>query len=222
MLLRSLLLPLAALMFMATPALAFMDLPVSIFPEAVPTRSMAFDIIRHGETIGSHSLTFRQNHGVTEVQIDVSVKVTLLSFTAYRFEQHGVEVWDGGRLKTMAIDSDDNGDRHTVKVEWVQGRLRTTVNGGTAEYPEMPSASLWRVVPPGTTLVLDPNDGKPTSISTTDAGWETITVRGKPARAHHWVWGGDLKRDLWYDANDTLVQSRIIGDDGSEVFYVLR
>ena len=118
------------------------------------------------------------------------------------------------------MDSDENGDRHKVAAELVRDRLRTTINGKTDDLPEMLPASLWRALPPAATTVLDPSDGKPTAISTTDAGWETITVRGKPIRAHHWIWGGELKRDLWYDTTDTLVRVLILGDDGSEVIYV--
>ncbi len=210
-------LTLFALALMATPAMA-----APAFLDGSPTQSLAFDIIRRGETIGSQSLVFRQHQGVTEVHIDVSVKVTALSFTTYRFEQHGTEIWDGDRFKTLNMESDDNGERHNVVAELVQGKLRTTVDGKSADYPEMPPASLWRAVPPTTAVVLDPVDGTPTPISTTDAGWETITVRGKPIRAHHWIWGGEMKRDLWYDANDALVQIHIMGDDGSQVVYVLR
>ncbi|TAN59722.1 MAG: hypothetical protein EPN20_14655 [Magnetospirillum sp.] len=214
--------PLRRLLPLVT-ALAISALPTMAAPPLPDgSRSLAFDIIRHGETIGSHSLVFNQRQGMTEVRIDVSVKVTVLSFTAYRFEQHGTEVWVGNRLKTLAIDSDDNGSRHRVVADLVHGKLRTVVDGNTADYPEMPPATLWRAVPAATTVVLDPTDGRPTFISTTDAGWETISVRGQPTRARHWTWDGELKRDLWYDGNDTLVQVRVMGDDGSEVIYVLR
>ncbi|MDO8608269.1 MAG: DUF6134 family protein [Phaeospirillum sp.] len=186
------------------------------------THSVTFDIIRHGETIGGHSLVFARRGGLTEVRIDISVKVTVFNLTAYRFEQHGTEIWDGNRLKTLNIFSDDDGNKTTVTAELAQGKLRTTVNGKTSIHPEMPLATLWRMVPPTTRVVLDPTDGNPTSISATDAGWETITIRGKPIRARHWVWDGELKRDLWYDAADALVQVRVIGDDGSEINYVLK
>jgi hypothetical protein len=211
------LLPFAfALTLLASPVLAAQTLADGA------THSVAFDIIRHGETIGDHFLVFTRRGGLTEVRIDISVKVTVFSLTAYRFEQHGTETWDGNQLKMLSIDSDDNGDKTTVTVEPTHGKLRTTVNGKTTLLPEMPLATLWRAVPPATRLVLDPTDGSPTNISTSDAGWETITIRGKPVRARHWVWGGELQRDLWYDTTDTLVQVRVKGDDGSEVTYVLR
>lgn len=208
-----------------TTVLALLADPAKATPaflDGSSPHSLAFDIIRHGETIGSHSLAFTQHRGLTEVHIDISVKVTVFTLTAYHFEQHGVEVWDGDRLKTLSIDSDDNGEKHAVAAELVRGKLRTTADGQTADYPAIPPASLWRAVPASTTSVLDPTDGKPSTISTTDAGWETVMVRGKPTRAHHWIWGGELKRDLWYDTSDLLVQVRVIGDDGSEIFYVLR
>lgn len=187
------------------------------------TEPRVFDIIRHGQTIGQLSQSlFPRPGGLTEVQIRISVKVTVFTFTAYRFEQTETEIWEGDRLKSLMADSDDNGDRYKVASELVQGKLRTTVNGQTTDYPEMPPASLWRPIPKTATLVLDPTDGKPTALATTDAGWETITVRGKPLRARHVIWSGEMNRDLWYDASGALVQSHLKGDDGSDVVYVLR
>ena len=187
------------------------------------TETRNFDIIRQGQTIGrlTQSLSTRPG-GLTEIRIQVSVKVTVFAFTAYRFEQTETEIWEGDRLKSLVAESDDNGERHKVASELVQGKLRTTVDGQTSDYPEMPPASLWRPTLSSTTQVLDPTDGKPTAISSTEAGWETITVRGAPLRARHIRWDGELKRDLWYDASDALVQSHLKGDDGSDVVYVLR
>ena len=182
-----------------------------------------FDIIRQGQTIGqlTQSLSTRPD-GLTEVHIRISVKVTVFAFTAYQFEQTETEVWEGERLKSLISESDDNGERYKVASELIQGKLRTTVNGQTSDYPEMPPASLWRPIPTVATLVLDPTDGKPTAISATETGWETITVKGKPLRTRHVIWGGELKRELWYDASGALVQSHLVGDDGSDVVYVLR
>ena len=208
---------LIALAALASPAMA-----VPAFLDAGPTQSLAFDIIRHGETIGSQRLVFTRHQDVTEVHIDISVKVTALSLVAYRFEQHGTEVWAGDRLETLSMESDDNGERHKVEARRIHATLRTTVDGKTTDYPEMPPASLWHALPLAAALVLDPVDGTPTPISTTDAGWETLGVRGKPTHVHHWVWSGGLNRDLWYDDKDTLVQIRVLGDDGSEITYVLR
>ena len=193
-------------------------------PEARADKvSQVFDIIRQGQTIGqlSQSLSARPD-GLTEIHIRISVTVTVFAFTAYRFEQTAQEVWEGDRLKSLVAESDDNGQRYKVASELIQGKLRTTVNGQTTDYPEMPPASLWRPIPASATQVLDPTDGKPSPISTTDTGWEAITVRGKPLRARHVIWNGELKRDLWYDASGALVQSHLKGDDGSDVLYVLR
>ncbi|WP_173983882.1 DUF6134 family protein [Magnetospirillum sp. SS-4] len=214
---RRLLLVASVLLPAAMPALA---LPP--FLDGAASRRLDFDIIRHGETIGSHSMAFSTRQGVTEVEFKVRVRVKILSITAYRYDQHGVEVWDGDRLTSLSADTDDDGDVYKVRAERHGDRLRVTSNDTVAEYSEMPVLNLWRVVPPQASQVLDPTDGKPTPIAAADNGWETITVRGNPVRAQRWTWDGDLKRQLWYDDSGRLLQVHVKGSDGSDIYYVLK
>ncbi len=204
----------AAVTLLAFPAKASMAVPEQ--------QTQLFDIVRHGDIIGTHSLVFRHLPGRVEVTIDISVRVTVFTFTAYRFEQHGSEIWENGRFKSMTMNTDDNGDVFKVRTEATGGHLKTTVNGKTADYDPMPPATLWRPIPVQPTWVLDPTDGKPTKISVTDLGMETITVRGKPAQARRLRWDGDLKRNLWHDSTGMLVQVHVLGDDGSDIYYVLK
>ncbi len=192
------------------------------FLDAAVAQTLSYAIVRNGETIGTHSFAFRHRPGTTEVTVDASIRVRVLSVTAYYFEQHGIEVWEGDRLKALTFSTDDDGQKHKVASEAKAGKLLVTVDGQTMEADEMPPASLWRLPPPHATQLLDPFDGKPARVTAIDAGEDVVPVRGKATRARHWVWDGEMKRDLWYDAADTLVQVRIKGDDGSDIYYVLK
>lgn len=192
------------------------------FPDGAGPQSLVFEIRRHGDVIGSHALSFRQLHGRTEVTIDISVKVTVFTLVAYRFEQHGTEIWDGGKLKSLTIDTDDNGEIFKVVTTASGGKLRAVVNGEATEYESMPLATLWRPAPLNSTRLLDPTDGKPSKITISDLGEEAIAVRGKSTQARHWRWDGDLKRNLWFDSTGMLVQVHVKGDDGSDIYYILK
>lgn len=192
------------------------------FPEDAPSHHLAFDIRRHDDIIGTHTMAFHNRQGRIEIDTHISVKVTVFTLVAYRFEQHGGEVWEGGRLKSLAMTTDDNGDRFKVAAESSGTRLKVTVNGESALHDAMPLATLWKPTPLQTTQVLDPVDGKPTRISVSDLGQETITVRGKPTATRHLRWDGELKRNLWYDSTGMLVQVHVKGDDGSDIYYILK
>lgn len=209
----------ALLMLLALPASA-----APAFLAAKPEQTLSFAIVRNGEVIGSHSYTFRTRaDGGTIVTIHASIRVSILMVTAFSFEQHGTELWEGDHLRAMDFFTDDDGLRHKVEAEVSRGRMTVAVDGKPpVSHPEMLPATLWHIPNMQTAMVLDPADGDATPVKTTMIGEEVITVRGRPLKAQHWVWDGGLKRDLWYDGNQALVQVRIKGDDDSDVFYVLK
>ncbi len=210
---------LTALLFLLLAAPAWALPP---FLDGNASRRLEFDIVRHGETIGIHSLAFSNRAGTVEVEFRVNVLVTLLSIPVYRYEQHGTEVWEGDTLKSLVAKSNDNGTVHSVRAERHGARIRVVTNRETLDIAEMPTMTLWRAIPPHVTQAIDPTDGKPSPVFATDKGWETITVRGAPIRAHRWAWDGEMKRQLWYDESGALVQMHVTGSDGSDIYYVLR
>ncbi|MBI3445687.1 MAG: hypothetical protein HY055_10070 [Magnetospirillum sp.] len=213
---------LTAALVMLLPALPAAAMPA--FLSARADQTLTYSVVRNGETIGSHSYTFRTRpDGGTVVTIHATIRVSILMVTAYSFEQHGTELWENDHLKAMDFFTDDDGLRHKVEAEVSRSRMTVSVDGKPPVYhPEMLPATLWHIPSPQTNIVLDPADGDATPIKTSYAGEDTITVRGRPLKAQHWVWDGGLKRDLWYDGNQALVQVRIKGDDDSDVFYVLK
>jgi len=212
----------ALLLLLSAPFPAGQAAASPAFLDGATSKSLDYAIIRNGEVIGRHSLAFHTDHGTTEVKIDISVKVTALSVPVYVFEQHGVETWEGDRFKMLSLSTNDDGETYHVTAEAAHGRLRLRVNGQASEQPDMPLATLWRAVPQHSGLLLDPVDGKPFRVDVLDLGEESIPVKGKLTSVRHWAWDGELKRDLWFDAFDTLVQVLIKGDDGSNVYYVLK
>lgn len=219
--------PMRPLRLLACLLALFGGLPAAVaaappFAEGAGAQALTFSVVRNGEVIGTHALAFNRHGGTVEVAIDISIKVKALMVTAYHFEQHGTEIWEGERFKSLSVTTDDDGERHQVAAEPTATGLKVSADGQVAEISPMAIATLWRVQPPQSEWLLDPSDGKPSKVMVADTGEETITVRGKPTAARHWVWDGELKRDLWYDGSGVLVQARFKGDDGSDIFYVLR
>ena len=72
-------------------------LPTSAASDAAPP-DLEFKIVRAGDVVGYHRITFRQDGGDLVVRSDIKIAVEVLSFTAYRYEQTRSEVWRGRQL----------------------------------------------------------------------------------------------------------------------------
>lgn len=211
------------LLFSAKVALATPAFLASQPGQVLAEQILAFDVTRNGGTIGYHTYAFRPRKGGFEVRVEADIRVSILLIPFFVYEQQGVEVWENGRLKSLDYVTNDDGTRHTVKAELAGGKLRVSVDGKPATtHPEMIPGSLWHPPSPSHTMMLDPGDGTPVPLKVQMLGEETIMVRGKPTPATRWLWDDGLRRELWYDATQTLVQVWIRGDDGSDIYYVLK
>ena len=186
-------------------------------------QTLSFAVTRNGGPIGYHTYAFRPRKGGFEVHVEADIRVSVLLIPFFVYEQQGVEIWENGRLKSLDYVTNDDGERHAVKAEVTGGKMRVSVDGKPpTSHPEMLPGSLWHPPSPHLTMMLDPGDGNPTPLKVQVLGEDTIMVRGKPTRATRWLWDDGLRRELWYDADQTLVQVWIRGDDGSDIYYVLK
>jgi hypothetical protein len=70
-------------------------------------------------------------------------------------------------------------------------------------------------------ILLNTLDGKLMAVHAVKLGEETVTGPHGAAPAAHWRIDGDLKRDIWYDAQGVMVKLSLLGEDGSLVTYTL-
>ena len=183
-----------------------------------------FSVIRNGEKIGTHVLSFRQANNRIDVDIQTRIAVKIAFITVYRFEHDGHEKWKDGKLVRMETKTNDDGTDHTLQVS-ADGahKLHVVSDGRESEIaPDMVPASLWNPAFIRTHELMDSLVGTPLNIKIADKGEETVDVRGKPVQAHHYSMTGDLARELWYDDKGILVRMALTGKDGTNVDYVLR
>ena len=83
----------AALLGMGSPAFA----PDAPYPPVV-----TFAVLRNGENIGRHVITFQQKGDSRIVTIDVDITVRALGVVAYRYVHHCNEVWVGRPVAVVA------------------------------------------------------------------------------------------------------------------------
>ncbi|WP_104017996.1 DUF6134 family protein [Roseovarius nitratireducens] len=167
---------------------------------------LEFDVVRKGKDIGDHGYRFNGSDDALTVKVttDITVKVPIISVTAYRFQHQSVENWSGGTLTSVRSATNDDGTPHQL------------TTGGKGVLP----ASLWNDDILRAGKLLNTIDGSIMSVRVSDMGTEQVTTRRGPVATHHYRLSGDLNRDLWYDAQGNLAHVSFTAEDGTTVTYV--
>ncbi len=167
---------------------------------------LEFDVVRKGKDIGDHGYRFNGSDDALTVKVttDITVKVPIISVTAYRFQHQSVESWSGGKLTSVRSATNDDGTPHQL------------ATGGKGVLP----ASLWNDDILRAGKLLNTIDGSIMSVRVSDMGTEQVTTRRGPVATHHYRLSGDLNRDLWYDAQGNLARVSFTAEDGTTVTYV--
>lgn len=191
---------------------------------AVPKNGhLDFTVLRNGEKIGRHDMSFSVDGDALKVDIKTDIAVKVLFVTAYRFEHEGHEIWQNGRLVRLWSQTNDDGKHHTLDATATDVALAVVGDGNRTDAPVgIIPASLWNegILSGGT--VLNTLDGQPMAVQIQNMGQEAVDVRGKSTPANHFVVTGGLERELWFDAQNVLVKVRFKGEDSSDIEYVLR
>ena len=200
-------------MIIALPALA----------ASAPSQPLAFTVLRNGAPVGSNTITFLQTVAGLQVDVKTAIVVKIAMIPVYRFEHEGHEIWQDGHLVSLRSTTNDDGTPHQLAVDAKGDMLDVKGDGytGLAALGSIPG-SLWNPAVPRQSTLLNSLDGKLMQVVTKDLGEDSITVHGSATKARHYVVEGDLKRDLWYDSEGTLVQIPLKAKDDSDILYVLR
>jgi hypothetical protein len=167
---------------------------------------LIFDVMRKGKDIGDHSFKFNGSANAFSVKVSTNIvaKIPLIQITAYSFQHSSVEMWRNGKLQKLTSTTNDDGTPNQLN------------SGSSANLP----ASLWNVDIVRSKKLMNTIDGKIMSIRAADLGTEIVPTKKGKVQARHYRISGELKRDLWYDANDALVRVSFKADDGSTITYV--
>ena len=181
-----------------------------------------YAVVRNGAQIGTHTVEIRRRHLETTVNIATQVAVKVAFITAYTFQQTNTEKWVNGRLVSLRATTDDNGNRRKLEVTTGSHGLRVQADGKTVNAPAdaMP-ASLWNPALMNQSVAINTVDGSMMPIKVTSKGVEELTTAAGRTKARRYNMQGVFDQDLWYDEQGRLVQLKLRGSDGSDVFYRL-
>jgi hypothetical protein len=186
-------------------------------------RVLAFDIMRNGEAIGTHTYHFKKSTDRTEVWIKTYIDFRLLFIPIYKFEHESREVWRDGRLTSLESNTNENGTPVKLEIHRDKNSLLVVAKDGNLYVDrEIIPASLWNHLLLNRNKTLTTVSGNLKTFQVEYVGEESIDLRGQQTTTQHFRLIGEFERDLWYDNTDVLVGVRFEADDGSTVAYVLK
>jgi uncharacterized protein DUF6134 len=184
---------------------------------------LSYSVVREGDEIGTHQISFRESADGLNVNIETDVAVEVFGIAFYRFEHSGHEIWQGERLISLVSETNDDGIAHALNAvaEGRELRIESDARRGLEGGGIIP-ASLWNRDLVRQSELLNTLDGSTMAVDVADLGEETVVAAGRQIEATHYSVTGKLNRELWYNSDDVLVQVKFDGADGSEVTYVLK
>ncbi|QCO13950.1 hypothetical protein D3869_01125 [Azospirillum brasilense] len=188
--------------------------------QAAEPRTLTYRILMGDDPVGTETVRLEPQGDVTKVAVTASTRVKVL-FINFRYDHKREEVWKGRTLESMSAQTDDDGTPHAIRMTRSGVGYAVTVDGktGQAGADALP-LTLWTPEVLKRPTLLSVIDGKPYSVRSDLVSTETLTVGGHAVPAQHHRISGDVERDLWFDAQGTLLKTRF-KRSGYDVTYIL-
>lgn len=198
--------------------------PLSSGHAALPVPAgdrLGFNIIRRGNKIGDHMLTFTRTGKDLTVAVAVDIVVGFGPIALFRYKHRAAEKWIGAQV--VSVDAETNDDGTPRKMTARREEAGLVVEGTNASRYLAPARSL-----PGThwnramldAPFINTEDGRLMSPTVTLAGMEKLPVGDGSVMAQHFQLRGDADLDTFYDATPSWVGLRFTAHDGSEIRYL--
>ncbi len=188
------------------------------------TGLLDFTVLRKGEEVGYHRVSFRRDGEITSMSVEAQVEVTFLGLVLFRFRHRGSETWANGRLVAFETETDDDGDQAAVTVRRNGAddfEVKTIAGTELAPGDSIPS-SLWRLGILEMRVrdeLLHTITGALLPMTVSDLGRKEIETGEGPTLARGFFVDArpDFHRELWYDERGLLAAARLTGPDGATV-----
>ena len=194
---------------------------------AADVEARDFSVTVDGKAAGNyHMVIQRRDDGsfVMGAQADVTLKYVVIS---YNYKYRGTEVWKDGRLLQLDSATDDDGKKYTVNAVAEGNGLRVKANGyerlakadvWLSTYWKLPDAKYRNAAVP----LIDADTGRDLNATLQLVGNEQIKVAGQSVSAAHYRLAGDVKVDLWYDAQERMLRQDSLEDGHRTVLELTR
>ena len=209
------------------PSYAFADISQEFGPASDPLAlygdEIYFDVYRSGEKVGFHQVSFEKSGADLTVRSRFEVEVDVLFFTAFRYLYQSEGKWQGGRLKSLKAEVNDDGETFSVQAQRIGDKTRVeTPEGSYLTKASIFPTNHWNPAVLPENQVLNTLTGRINNVKIEPQARETVdTMQGK-VPATRFAYSGDLDTEVWYDDGGRWVKMRFKGRDGSMIEYVCR
>jgi len=183
-----------------------------------------FGVYLDGRAIGSHTFRVIEEAQGRRVESDARFTVKFLFFTAYTYEHHARERWDGDCLRALDTRTNDGGD--SIRVSGMRrtfGFELRTEQGETTLPTCVMTFAYWNPDILRQPRLLNAQTGELQDVRVEPLGEEVLTVLGEPRAAHRYALHTEKFRiDVWYDADERWVQLESLTDNGRLLHYRLQ
>lgn len=205
-------------LLLAAGALAAVPAPVLAAPP--PSRRLAFTVLRNGERIGEHRMTFSGDVASPTVSTEVDMTVKLGGVTVYRYRHTAREVWADGRFESLESVTDATaGDRKVSARRTPSGVLIRTGRREVLAPAGTSPLTHWnpRVL---TGRLFNPQEGDLVRITAAPKGVRPVILAdGRSIEAQVWSLRGEAEIDNWYDRAGVWTGLKGRLKDGSVIEY---
>ncbi|WP_374379573.1 DUF6134 family protein [Dongia sp.] len=192
-------------------------------PLGVYGPAATYDILRDGELVGSHRISFTRTGDIMAVQSRSDIEVRLLFVTAYNFSYVARSRWRNGELLNLEATTDDNGERSVVRVIPMDDSL--VVDGPSGKTPIAPVLPLsehwWQRFIAGEEQ-LNTITGAVNRIDAEPLGTAYVPLATGITAAARYRIVGDIQLETWYDEVGRWLGMRFLARDGSTIEYRCR
>lgn len=186
-----------------------------------PGASLGFAVMRKGDKIGEHLLTFDGEGDNLKVQVDVELKVGVGPIVLFRYKHHASEIWQNGQLAALDTETNDDGTHHKVTGRYTpEGfKVEGTKTRPYLAPPDALPATHWnhkQLSGPW----INTQDGRLLRPLITPMGRDMIPVAsGGTIPAQHFSLSGDAILETYYDDARNWAGLNFKAGDGSVVLY---
>ncbi len=185
-------------------ATAASALPIAAVAAALPvppTGRIGFQILRKGDVIGTHELTFSGPPDSPVVRVAIDMLVKFGPVPVFRYQHRATETWKSGQFVSLESKTNHDGTPHFVTARREQAGI--VVEGSKTQRYTAPDGTLpttyWNKAMLGS-RVINSEDGRLFNVTHAALAEEAVPLAsGATTRARHYNVSGELDLDLWYD-----------------------
>jgi hypothetical protein len=194
---------------------------ISVNAIADTEKNWQFRVFLDDREIGTHKVSVVPYQDLKQVTVDADFKVKFLFITAFSYQHHTEEVWQGSCLRDIQSSTNNNGeDLFIRKLPNGESFNIETHNGEQKLQGCIRSFAYWNLDLLKANKLLNTQTGDYESVEIEDLGNNPLEINGQTVDALHYrLIVEDKVVDLWYTPDMNWLALKSTTDGGYNISY---